>query len=273
MNLFQDKPTLIKLGISAIIVVLAVYLYFTLSPNNKNQVQVFVVPFNFGVSPNLPITTDNPVDPKSPKDYVSYEFADYSGKVLIKEYPNDPTQALQVTFQSSRESLNNEMPVTAEILGLGDTAEEALMRVYLQGYATTGIQNGVRRMAGLLRRTGPTADQRTKINTLNQNLTSDLESLELRFQQGSMYADELTQVKQALSAYLSAPGDPQTSAVKADLARNVLAAGKTYAEKYISDNQAILKTYLDNVTGLLNNNQKQFLDQSIQPWLARNKLN
>ncbi|HMD53258.1 MAG TPA: hypothetical protein VKJ65_01750, partial [Phycisphaerae bacterium] len=108
----ENKGDLVKIGISAAIIILAVYIYFAFSPSNKNRIQVYVVPFSFGADPSAPISSSNPADPKSIKDYVSYQFSDYSGKVQVLVHPNNATIQPEVSFKPSPESLHNKPYLT-----------------------------------------------------------------------------------------------------------------------------------------------------------------
>jgi hypothetical protein len=270
LNLLENKADLIKVGIAAAIIIFAVVYFF--HGNHSNQIVVMTSSHNVGQDPNSAISSNNPLDPKSPQDTVIYSFADNAGDdVLITEYPNDPNRQPLVSFTPSRQSLGNKPYQTWFILSLNDPAKEALLRAYLGGVQTGGPENGVRRVTTMVRRTGATRDQQQKIATLNQQVIANISGLVIRWQKGNVEPDELAQLKQALVVYNMAPGDPMTNSSKADLARKVLALGTTYASEDTEQQNTAVTDYINSVDELLTSAQRQQLQQSIQPWLDRNK--
>lgn len=132
-----NKSELIKLGIAGGAVVIAIILLL-LNWNNlfgrpqNNLVAFFQMSRNYGVNFQQPIGPDNPMDPKSIHNTLTYKFADLDGQLLVIEHPDDPSMAPEILYRTDRTRTRPPAWVV-RLRRIGDPCKEAATMAAMRG--------------------------------------------------------------------------------------------------------------------------------------------
>lgn len=261
-----NKSELIKLGIAGGAVVIAIILLL-LNWNNlfgrpqNNLVAFFQMSRNYGVNFQQPIGPDNPMDPKSIHNTLTYKFADLDGQLLVIEHPDDPSMAPEILYRTDRTRTRPPAWVV-RLRRIGDPCKEAL---------TMAAMRGGWMIRHWLRVANAPRELTTQVDGIVATERSNIALLIQRQRQGLFAPRSLKQIQILVAEFNKMPGDMLKDAQRQAKAREIMNDGQAYAKRFQARRDKLIAQEVDSIDALLSTKQQDRISAAMTRFLARFK--
>lgn len=261
-----DKSDLIKLGIAGGAVLIALILLL-LNWNNlfgspkNNLVAFFQISRNYGINFRQPIGPNNPVNPKSIHNTLTYKFADLDGQLFIIQHPDDPTVAVQILYRTDR-TITRPPAWVVRLRRIGDPCKEAL---------TMAAQRGGWMIRHWLRVANAPPTIMTQVNGIVATEQANIALLMQRQRQGLYAPGSLKRIEILVAEFNKMPGDLLKDAQRQAKARKIMDDGQAYAKRFQASRDKLIAHEVDSIDELLSTKQQDRISAAMTRFMARFK--